>query len=156
MKIKILIIALIISLGFNLGVILTIGWKIWGIRQPGCGWQQNRLRAQFDLTPEQINELEEKRTEMQEKLHPIKKELLKKRRELLILQKGATLNEDRLDSLLSEIVHLQYNLEKTVFVHMNDIKGVLTEEQRVQFYHRLEKGLCPRENHILYKECERR
>ncbi len=156
MKTRILIIALIVSMGFNLGMILTIGWRIWGIRQPGCGWHQSTLRDQFDLTAEQIDILERKRNEMQEKLLPIRKELLEKRRELLILQKGETLDEDRLDSLLSEIVRLQYRLEKTVVIHMNDVKGVLNEEQRVQFYCHLERDLCPRENHILYKECERR
>ena len=156
MKTRILIIALVVSMGFNLGMILTIGLNIRGIRRPGCGWHQSTIREQFDLTLEQIDILEEKRNEMQEKLLPIKKELLEKRRELLILQKGETLDEDRLDSLLSEIVHLQYNLEKTVVVHMNDVKGVLNEEQRVQFYCHLERGLCPRENHNFYKECERR
>lgn len=154
MKNKILIAVLVISLGVNLGLILTFVFRIWEAKTYECGWHRPALRQRLHLTPEQIIILENRRAAMQEKIKPMQEELKEKRLELLDLQKSEPLDTVKLDSLLALMSRLQYEIEKTVFLHMNEIKGLLSKDQKVRFFEQVKRHLCP-EPHF-YKECERR
>jgi len=154
MKNKILIVVLIISLGVNLGLILTFVFRIWETKTYECGWHHPALRQRLHLTSEQIKILENKRAEMQKKMIPMQEELKRKRIELLALQKSENLDTTKLDSLLAVMSRLQYEIERAVFLHMNEVKGIFSKDQQVQFFEQVKRGLCPEPQ--FNKECERR
>ncbi len=156
MKTKVLIILLIISLGFNIGIVLNFLIKSKGTESVGCGWHHTNLRERFKLSPEQIQTLEQKRTEMEAKILPIRKRLQNYRIELLALQKSEKLDTVRLDSLLWSIAQAQCEIEKNIFMHIHEVRGIFDETQLQEFYQQLENNLCPRQVHRLYPECERR
>lgn len=154
MKNKILLAVLVVSLGVNLGLILTFVLWIQETRTYECGWHGQALRQRLHLTPEQIKILENRRAIMQEKIIPMQEELKEKRLELLNLLKSEPLDTVKLDSLLALMSRLQYEIEKTVFLHMNEVKRLFSKDQKVQFFEQIKRHLCPEPK--FYKECERR
>jgi Spy/CpxP family protein refolding chaperone len=154
MKNRILIVVLIISLGVNLGLIMTFVFRIGETKTYECGWHHPALRQKLHLTPEQIKILENKRADMQKRMIPMQEELKRKRLELLALQKSENLDIAKLDSLLAVMSRLQYEIERAVFLHMNEVKGIFSKDQQVQFFEQVKRYLCPESQ--FYKECERR
>ena len=156
MKTKVLIVLLIISLGFNIGIVLNFIIKSRGTEPVECGWHHTNLRERFKLNPEQIQTLEKKRTEMETKILPIRKRLQNYRLELLALQKAEKIDTLRLDSLLWSIARAQCEIEKNIIMHIYEVRGIFNETQLQEFYQQLENNLCPGQGHRLYPECERR
>ena len=154
MKNKILIVVLILSLGVNLGLILTFVFRIGETSASECGWHCAALRQRFHLTRDQIEALENRRADMQKKIMPMQEELKRKRLELLALQEGENLDTAKLDSLLAVMSRLQYEIERAVFLHMNEVKGIFSKVQQVQFFEQVKRHLCPESQ--FNNECERR
>jgi len=163
MKTKILIVAFIISLGINVGVIFTAGYRWWQEkgrqRYSGltigqeCGWRRSTLRKSLTLTSEQLQILEKYREDMQAQTLPLREELRLKRLELFNLVKDGQSKDKKIDSLVNDIARLQSEIEKKVIQHSIKVKEVLGPEQQKKFYNLFEQGLCPGEEHLM--PCEK-
>ena len=156
MRMKVLIVLLIISLGFNLGMILTFVLKNRGPETMECGWHRTNLRERFNLSSDQVQILEKKRTEMQAKTQPIRERLQRYRIELLNLQKTEVIDTTKFDSLLRAIAQSQYEIEKSIFMHMRVVRGILDSNQQLQFDKQLQDNLCPQEGGGCLNKYERR
>jgi Spy/CpxP family protein refolding chaperone len=136
-----LVILLVASLGVNAGLIINF------LRVPrpaaGSGWNCPMMQDRFKLAPAQAEELERLRLAMKAKTGVIMKELAVKREALLDLHRQERVDTVRTDSLLMAIALLQYDLEKAVFKHMQEVKGALTPAQREVFYRLLAEEICP-------------
>ena len=154
MKTKYLVILLVLSLGFNLGVAVTFGHHCMLKKEfkghAGEGsWQKNKARKMLGLTDEQAKLMEKDREELQSVLKPIGEDLKNKRIELYSLLEADNVDRPKVDKLVNEIAALQVKMEKTVIEHSLKIRQNLTPEQRVKFreFFRKHSGKMPRGPH---------
>ena len=153
MKTKILIVVLIISLGINVGVIFTAGyrWQQEKGRQKCSGlttgqeycWNRSALCKNLNLSSEQVPILEKYREELQSQTLPLREELRLKRLELFNLAKGENNQDEKIDSLVNDIARLQSEIEKKVIQHSIKVKEVLDPEQQKKFNNLFQQALCP-------------
>jgi len=156
MKTKVLVILLIISLGFNLGIVLNFILNGRRTEPAEYSWHCANLRERFNLTPEQARILEAKRMEMQKKTQSIRDNLRSHRLELLRRLNDELADTMKLDSLLRTIAFSQYEIEKYVLMHMCEVRGILDDNQRLQFDKQMEDNLCPHNGHGCFNRHERR
>lgn len=136
---KILVIALIVSVGINLGVLSIFLFHLWNGHE--MEHPMHKIMEQMKLTPEQKELMKEERESFEQKTEPIKDELAGKRSEVLNLLKEAEVNTDQRDRLFSETAQLQAELEMMVFEHLGQVKQILTPEQQEIFFQHLEMEL---------------
>jgi Spy/CpxP family protein refolding chaperone len=146
MKDKVILIIMIVSLAFNLGVLAMFGTFI--IRGYISHHQgpliEEDMKRRLDLTPEQEEEIEEIRGEMHNEIEPLRKEMEKKRREAFNLLQEPELDIEKRDRLFTEIADLQIQIEMAMFNHLHGIKGELTPEQQEIFLDTMEERICPK------------
>ncbi|MBI4722124.1 MAG: Spy/CpxP family protein refolding chaperone [Candidatus Stahlbacteria bacterium] len=157
MKVKVLAIALIISLGINVGTIVRVvhngQYSIrFGEKEPFLPpgpfqpppehiLQHSHLRYKLELTEEQINAMVSIHKETRSKIIPISHELSVKRSQLMDLLKESEPDEVRLDTLFKEVANLQIEIERYVFEDIRQMKEILTPEQKQQFFELFQERL---------------
>jgi len=145
MKVKILAIALIVSLGINAGTFLTLSYHLWQrgrIGRDADRWRtahSDRLKHRLDLNEEQIDSMEAMRERMYVKTLPLREKLSARRRELIDLLEGPEPVEPRLGSVIKEIALLQAELEVEIFKNIREIRKTLTPEQQARFLELFER-----------------
>jgi Spy/CpxP family protein refolding chaperone len=145
MKNKILGFLLIISLGLNIGVLVTFGHH-WFFKKgfdkfpKESSWQKARVKKMLDLTDDQAKAMEEKRKQLQDTITPLKEELKNKRTELFTLLDSDNVDSLKADKLVNEISVLQMKIEKAVIEHSINVRKTLNPEQQKKFKAFLRKG----------------
>ncbi len=163
MKVKVLVIALIISLGINVGTIVRIVHngqysRRFGEREPFLPpgpsqpppehiLQHSPLRYELELTEEQINAMATIHKGTQSRIIPTSQELRVKRRELMGLLKESEPDEVRLDTLFKEVANLQTEIERCIFEDIRQMKEILTPEQKQQFFELFQERLFGKKMH---------
>ncbi|MDD2889315.1 MAG: periplasmic heavy metal sensor [bacterium] len=146
MKTKILIILLVLSLGVNVGTLITV---VYHSNKPKIHkqWRQHPLSEKLDLSQEQIGQIENIKTKSRQATVPLRDTLIMKRKELISLLKRNPSDSIKSDSLIREIANLQIQMESYVLNDMRDIMKNLTPEQSQKFCECFEEKLhCPRKS----------
>lgn len=144
MRRKIITIILILSLGLNLGVLVTFG-RHWLFRRefrkgPGeSSWLKRKMQKDLKLTDDQVAFMEQDRKNTGQEIKSIKEELKKKRGELFSLLDTDPVDSTKVNKLIDSISVLQAKIEKTVVGHLVTMKKNLTPEQQQKF-----KAIIPR------------
>jgi Spy/CpxP family protein refolding chaperone len=144
MKNKVLTVILILSLGLNLGVVVTFS-RHWLSRRdfkkgPGENtWLKRKMQKELNLTEAQVTFMEQHRKNIDQELKPIRQELKRKRAELFALLDADPVDSAKADKLIDSISSLQAKIEKTVVGHLVTMKKNLTSEQQQKF-----KAIMPR------------
>jgi Spy/CpxP family protein refolding chaperone len=149
MKSKALLIALIISLGINVGVIGTVAYRLIEGRTFRSHlreqlWKHSPLRHELHLTDEQLEEMDRMREQIGGIIQPLRERLRDKRLELIGMLRAGEPDREALDALSREIADLQSEIGLVVFDHLLEMRTVLTEEQRMMFLDLFEHELHPR------------
>lgn len=145
MKIRILIILFIISLAFNLGVVVKVLFKSTPpgyaheehVHEVGCAnedWKESPVCRQLNLTCQQLEQMEKYRTQFQSKISPLTMKLEKERLELFHLLKKDTLDEKGANEILSQISNYQNEIQKCFIHHFFQTKKLFTKDQQKRFY----------------------
>ncbi len=148
MKNKILLVILIISLGINIGGIITIAYqsskKNYDNSIKTCNnWENSPVRKILDLNAEQIELLGKYHSELQAKITPIKEKIKQNRLEIfLFIKKGETADTPT-EKLLYENSSMSIEIEKNIIHHLIKIRKELSTEQRNKFDVFLEQGFWP-------------
>jgi Spy/CpxP family protein refolding chaperone len=145
MKVKVLVVLLIVSLGLNIGVLVTVGHHWFAMRDFHGGPKDNpRLRFKMqkllDLTDEQAKAFELGHQTMEKSNAPVKAELDSKRCELMCVLAKDNVDKVKVDKLLADISALQLKLERNIVNRSIDIRKNLTPEQRGKFTKIFDKG----------------
>jgi len=154
MKVRILVVALIVSLGMNVGGILTLGYHLWQkhrAEQDHPGWPRSPsglLRDRLDLSEEQIDKMYAMRESMVSETLPLREELSGKRKVLMSLLRKTEPDTTDLNLLITEISHLQAKLELHIFKNIQQTKKILTPRQQQQFLEFFEQGFHERGMHL--------
>ncbi|MCB4792551.1 MAG: Spy/CpxP family protein refolding chaperone [Elusimicrobia bacterium] len=145
MKIKLLMVLLLLSLGFNLGVFVTFGHhcllkKYFEKGPKESSWHKNKIKKMLNLSEEQALYMEKDRKALQDTINPLKDELKAKRAELFAMLDSDSIDNSKVDKLIGEISVLQMKIEKNVVDHSLNIRKQLTPEQQKKFKEFLKKG----------------
>lgn len=145
MNTKLLKILLILSLGFNLGIVITFGHH-WLMRKEFKKWPEESSRHKkfmhktLGLTDEQAKLMDNNRESLEKEIFPLKEELKKKRLELASLLDADTVDNSKIETLTADISLLQMKIEKNVINNSINIRKILTIEQQKKFKAFLKKG----------------
>jgi len=145
MRSKILMILLILSVGFNIGVLATFGHH-WLMKKEfdkwpkESSWHMSKFKKMLNLSDEQALSLEKDRKILQDTITPIRVELKNKRTELFNLLDTDNIDNVKLDKLIADISALQMAIEKNVIEHSVNVRKNLTPEQQKKFKAFLKKG----------------
>jgi Spy/CpxP family protein refolding chaperone len=143
MKIKILSVLLILSLGINAGVIGTIGfhWIHHRVGQKDDSGFVKHMQRKLGLSAEQAAILGKGRMELQACIQPARTTIQNKRMELLSLLEKENAYSPATDALIGDIAQLQMEIERNVIHHSFDTKKILTPAQQNKLYALLRKGM---------------
>ena len=139
MKNRKIVLALILSLAFNVAFLGTLGYRSWkkGRFPRSHSYREREDRRYFHeklkLAPEQKQHLEQIRKEFSPRIKPIRIDLIQRRRALANL-----LIEDMPDSLeierqLRDIGKLQMDIEREVVHQLLREKDILPQEERERY-----------------------
>ncbi len=131
MKQKILLFALILSLGLNIALIVGRGyrhWKFYPGRLPA------ELNSQLRLSQVQKEKMRSLELENRKKIDPLRKEIETKSEELLALLKVSTSPGEEIRKKIEEISVLQCDLHKSMVEDMLEKRDILTPEQQEKFF----------------------
>ena len=145
MKIRILIILFIISLAFNLGVVVKVLFKSTPpgqtheehVHEVSCtheNWKESPVCRQLNLTCQQLDQMEKYRIQFQDRISPLTMKLEKERLELFHLLKKDTLDEKGANEILSQISNYQNEIQKCFIHHFFQTKKLFDNHQQKKFY----------------------
>ena len=146
MRDKVILIVMVVSLAFNLGVLAIFGTLIIqgrAIYHEGPQIEED-IKLRLGLTPEQEEELGDIRKGLGDEIQPLQQKMEKKRKEAFKLLEEPEMDTKKRDKLFAEIVDLQMQIELAMFNHMYEIKGELTPEQQGIFLEIMEERICPK------------
>ncbi|MCP4230468.1 MAG: periplasmic heavy metal sensor [bacterium] len=143
MRDKVILIVMIVSLAFNLGVLAMFVFKVFSHPRPEPPIDEV-MKHRLELTREQEEEISEIREDMQRELQPLHKKMNKKRKEALRLLEEPELDTEKRDKLFAEIADLQMQIEIAMFDHFYEIKGELTPEQQEMFLDTIKTKFDPK------------
>jgi hypothetical protein len=156
MKIKILLILLVISLAFNVGVLFKSITKsprqLRANTNEGINWKDCSICLDLCLTPQQIQELEKHLHQFQEEIAPLKAQLEKERLGLFQLLKKESLNKSEIHRHIQTITGHQAKIQEKLIRHFFRIKSVFSSDQLKKFYHHFQQGLCRGKHSSCYSE----
>lgn len=144
---RILIILFIISLAFNLGVLVKVLFKsppkeyghgVGGIHED---WKCSAVCQHLNLTGQQLNQMEEYRIQFQNRIFPLTLKLEKKKLELFHLLKKDTLDEKGANKILSQISNSQTEIQKCFIHHFFQTKKLFNNDQQRKMYFYLQQCL---------------
>jgi Spy/CpxP family protein refolding chaperone len=145
MKIRVLFVALILSVGVNIGVLVGSLYRRRAERpttQSGCLMERSYLNRRLNLTREQLADVSAMCDSMYQRGIPLRRELCDRRMELLRLMQESNPDSVKLDSLTRELASLQARLELQVVRNARQISAALKPEQRRLFVGLFESQLC--------------
>jgi Spy/CpxP family protein refolding chaperone len=148
MKLKILTILLMVSLAFNLGILVKVVFKSTPAepaQKAACiqyHWKDSHICRQLNLSGQQVQQMEKYREQFQDRISPLQLELEKERLKLFQVLKQETLVQGEADKILRQISHLQTEIQKSFIQHFFQIKGIFDKDQQEQFYSYLGQCLC--------------
>jgi len=145
MKIRILVVALILSVGLNIGILFSSLYRRRAERpttQSGCLMERSYLNRRLNLTREQLAGVSAMRDSMYQRGIPLRRELCDLRMDLMRHLREAAPDSAALDSLIREIASLQTRLESQVVSNARQISAALKPEQRKLFVGLFESQLC--------------
>jgi len=146
MKQKVLLVALVVSVGLNVGAFAMLLYRrsVEGApeREP------HPLAVALDLTEDQREMMRARRERMLDEMEPLRKQLHAKRGEVLALLKEPEVDAARRDRLFAEIANLQMRLELKVFEDMRETMRMLTPEQQERFLKHLDEGFRRKHEHF--------
>jgi Spy/CpxP family protein refolding chaperone len=150
MKVKVLTAALVVSVGINIGTVVTLSYHWWHEREDAQDshlWRStgpNHLRDELDLSDQQMDRVRAAREKALAELRPLRIELITKRRDLVDLLKELEPHQGRMDTIILEIAGLQAELESQIVKDIQQIKRLLTKEQQEMFFKPFERALIER------------
>ena len=153
MKERLLILALIFSLGLNIGILGSVGYnwlkgKCKERHSIEAGHSPMRVLAkELNLSESQAKEMEALRKSLEPKMEKIREELREKKVQLVNLLKESEPDLEKINIQLSEIESLQTELQKLVIRHLLQEKNILTPEQQDKFFSIISKRLFHEERH---------
>jgi Spy/CpxP family protein refolding chaperone len=139
MKSKGLLIALIVSLGLNLGAAGIFAYRTFSkarFRPPF-----HSLKKELGLSEEQVDSITARMETSFQQTEPVREELEQKRAEMFALLKEPELDTVQVNALFAEVAELQKNLEIMVFTSLYETKDLLTAEQQAKFFEMMEKNM---------------
>jgi Spy/CpxP family protein refolding chaperone len=145
MKIRLLVAALILSVGINIGVLVGSLCRRWAERpatQSGCFMERSYLNRRLNLTREQLAKVSAMRDSMYQRSIPLRRELCDHRMGLLRHLQESDADSVALDSLTQEIALLQARLESQVVRNARQISAILKPEQQKLFVEMFGHELC--------------
>lgn len=86
-----------------------------------------------DMTDEQKEKIKDLRTSMLKEISPVENELKEKKARLNTLSSAAEVDKKAMEKVIKEIGDLKTQLMLTHEFHKQDVRAILTEEQRVMF-----------------------
>ncbi|MGA2091290.1 MAG: periplasmic heavy metal sensor [Endomicrobiales bacterium] len=146
MKKKSIIVLMILSLGFNAGVVVTVchNWLRHRafVRSPQMEGERHKkyMQKMLQLSDAQAQTMHNDWETMQKAITPVKQELEAKRAALFTLIDSGTADTATIDRAVGEIVPLQMQLEKTIIEHSLAFSRTLTPQQRIRFKSLFQKG----------------
>lgn len=146
MKQKILIIALVVSVALNVGALVTLAYR--SATRPEPPRTPCPLSQELDLTDEQRDAMRAQREKTFEEMEPLRREMHKKRGEVLALLKEKEVDVARRDRLFAEIAELQMQMEILTFNNMRATRELLRPEQRERFMGLVEERFRHRHEHF--------
>jgi len=87
----------------------------------------------LNLSEEQVGKMEEFRTNHLKEMLPIKNEMQEKRANLRTLTTAENVNQKEIDKVVDEIANLTSKQMKLQIAHQQQMRALLTEDQRVLF-----------------------
>lgn len=100
---------------------------------PGQGAGQGKDSYIPDLSEEQRQKIDDSRTAMLAVITPLKNQIAVKHAELTVIESGKTPDLNVIYAKIDEIGKLQNEIAKTRAKHEQDVRSILTDEQRVYF-----------------------
>jgi Spy/CpxP family protein refolding chaperone len=151
---KLLLILLIISLAINVmaGVMFGHFWlRIHRFREHGRppvaglfgDWGRGFMREQLDLTDAQIEELNVLQQRLETEVQPLREELHRVGKEMLLTWKEPDPDTVKAESLHQQLIAIQRDMEAHIFKHLKGVHSILTQEQRDELFDMLEKHPMP-------------
>jgi Spy/CpxP family protein refolding chaperone len=137
MKQKILVIALVASVALNVGALATFAYR--RATAPEVPSPPERMARELGLTDEQREAMRERHERAFREMEPLRRELDRKRGEVLALLKEPEVDVARRDRLFAEIADLQMRLELSAFENMRETKNMLPPEQQERFVAHVEE-----------------
>jgi Spy/CpxP family protein refolding chaperone len=140
MKTKVLILLLIISLGINVGLVVTLVLKRPMARRfeerdiAKRSWRRGGLGHKLNLGENQLKAIEAMQETTFVKMQTARETLKIKRDELINILKNPQPDKSRLQTLIKEIADLQAGIELGFSEHILQMKKALTPEQQQQFF----------------------
>ncbi len=146
MKQKILIIALVISAALNVGALATYVYR--RATAPKMPEPPGRFAEELGLTDEQHEMMRAQREKSFKEMEPLRREMDRKRSEVLALLKEPKFDVARRDRLFAEIADLQMRMELITFNNMLETRDMLRPEQRERFVDMVEERFRYRHEHF--------
>ncbi len=151
---KVLIILLIISVAVNIAAGVMFGRFLWHVHKfrshggpPMMGlfgdWEKGFIREKLDLTDEQVEQLSAMQEELQPEIKPLREELRRIGKEMLLTWKESEPDTARAESLRLHLVNVQREMDEHLFTYIKGVHKVLTQEQRDKLFEVLEKRPMP-------------
>jgi Spy/CpxP family protein refolding chaperone len=137
MKQKILVIALVASVALNVGALVAFAYRC--ATRPEPPGPPRPLAGELELTDEQRDAMREQHDKACEEMEPLRRELHRKRGEVLELLKESEVDVARRDRLFAEIADLQMRLELMTFENMCETKSMLPPERQERFVAHVEE-----------------
>lgn len=150
MKLRALVVALILSVGINIGILAGSLYRRWTERLAagsGCVIERSYLNRRLNLTREQLAVVAAMRDSMYQRTAPLRSELCARRMDLLQYMQESDPDSVRLDSLTREIASLQARLESQVVRNARQIGATLKPEQQKLLLGIFESHLCGQNAH---------
>ena len=137
MRQKILIIALVVSVALNVGALVTFAYRRATMPKPPE--PPGRLAEELGLTDEQREMMRGQREKSCREMEPLRREMDRKRSEVLALLEKPEVDVARRDQLFAEIAELQMRMELLAFENMRETGDILRPEQRERFLELVEE-----------------
>lgn len=150
MRMKVIILLLIISLGINVGLIFCLvrhrpmpsRFEERDIRR---GWRWGGLRHRLNLNENQLKAIEVMHESTFEKMNVLRETLELKRAELINSLKESQPDNSKIQSLIKEIANRQAQIELGFIENILAMKKILTPDQQQQFFELFKGRLKGRE-----------
>jgi Spy/CpxP family protein refolding chaperone len=146
MKQKVLVIALVASVALNVGALVAFAYRRATLPRPPE--PPERMAEELGLTEEQRDAMREQHEKAVKEMEPLRRELHRKRGEVLELLKEPEVDAAKRDRLFAEIAALQMKLELSAFENMCQTKDILAPEQQERFISHVEERFRHRQEHF--------
>jgi len=138
---------LVLSLAMNTAVLAAVGYNFYrNCRQPSTtdGHSHDREHHFYEvlgLSPTQLEKMAPMADAFHRRLKKFHSAMEHKKDVMLNLLGEEGVNQTRIETLRKEMATIQDNVEKTVIAHVLDVKKILDDSQRKQFFDLLRKSM---------------